>query len=352
MDRKFYIDLAKSGLRMPIGADLVLKEKEDHEERLLNGKLLGEVVAETANRFKTPLAFPLMDLTVEKEWILSVLGVEKEAIPTYHFSKAPGEEETEKIKSELLSKITPRIKTNLDSIRYVKENTSLIPVGMAIGPFSFMTKMIADPITGVYMAGMGTPASEDEEVKLIESVLEIATDTIMKSIELQVKAGAKAICLCEPAANKVYISPIQMKEGSDIFDRYVMNFNKRIKRFLNDMGADLIFHDCGELLDEMVIKYNELDPAVMSFGCSRTLWEDAKLVSENTVLFGNLPTKKFYSDTDIPLSQVKELTRTLISKMKDTNHPFILGSECDVLFVPNSHKTIIEKINMMLTVDR
>lgn len=352
MDRKFYIDLAKSGLRMPIGADLVLKEKEDHEERLLDGRRLGEVVAEAAKRYKTPLAFPLMDLTVEKEWILSLLGVEKEAIPTYHFAQCPSEEEKEKLKTSLLSNLTPRIKSNLECIKYVKDNSALIPVGMAIGPFSLMTKMIADPITGVYMGGMGTPASEDDDVKRIEAILEIATDTIMKSIELQVNAGAKAICLCEPAANTVYLSPIQLKEGSDIFDRYVMNFNKKIKKLLNDLGADLIFHDCGELLDEMIVKYNELDPAVMSFGCSRTLWKDAELVSKNTVLFGNLPTKKFYSDTDIPLSKVNELTRELLRKMKDTGHPFILGSECDVLFVPDANKTIMEKINAMLTVDK
>jgi len=74
----------------------------------------------------------------------------------------------------------------------------------------------------------------------------------------------------------------------------------------------LIFHDCGELTDAMVEAFNELDPAVLSLGCSRTLWEDARLVSKRTVLFGNLPSKQFYSDKDMPLELVSEMSVTLV----------------------------------------
>ena len=48
-----------------------------------------------------------------------------------------------------------------------------------------------------------------------------------------------------------------------------------------------------------------LDPAILSLGSSRTLWEDAALVPKSVVLFGNLPTKKFYSDEAMPDEQVK-----------------------------------------------
>ena len=43
--------------------------------------------------------------------------------------------------------------------------------------------------------------------------------------------------------------------------------------------------------------------------------------------------------------QVTALSRDLIRKMKEVNHPFILGSECDVLSVPESIKTINDKVN-------
>ena len=349
MERKFYLELAAQGLSMPIGTDLVLKEKNDHEARLLNGNLLGEVIVEAAKRFNTPLAFPLMDLAVEKEWMLSIAGIPADEIETYHFASCPGEELSEKIKSGLKAAATPRIKANCDALKYAASEKDLIAVGMAIGPFSLMTKLVSDPITGVYLAGMGISASDDPEVALIESALELSMDAIIASIRLQVAAGAKAICLCEPAANLVYLSPKQLEDGSDIFERYVMKYNRKIKDILKETDTDLIFHDCGELTDGMVSDFNKLDSAVMSLGCSRTLWKDAGLISKNTVLFGNLPSKKFYSDKDVPESMVRSMSKELRAKMKEVNHPFILGSECDILSVPGARETIISKVNAMIS---
>ncbi len=352
MKRDFYIDLAASGLRMPIGSDLVLKEKADHEQRLLSGKLLGEVIVETAKRFNTPLAFPLMDLTVEKEWLVELLGISKDNIKEWHFEKNPSPEDLAVVKQGLHENkfLTKRIQANCDAIRYVAQNSTYLPVGMSIGPFSMMTTLISDPITAVYMAGAGATAQEDEEVGMVENALEMSIAIILKSIRMQLEYGAKAICLCEPAANKVYISPMQLDAGSDVFDRYVLNYNKQITKLLAEYGADLIFHDCGELVDSMITKYNELDPAILSLGSSRKIWDDARLVNPSTVLFGNLPTKKFYSDRDITKEQVRELTLMIIENMKHANHPFILGSECDVLSVPGATATIMEKVEAMLTV--
>lgn len=349
MERKFYLDLAAQGLSMPIGTDLVLKEKADHEARLLDGKLLGEVIVEAAKRFNTPLAFPLMDLAVEKEWMLSIAGIPAEEIETYHFATCPDDSLMDKIKSGFRAAATPRINANCDALKFASAQKDIVPVGMAIGPFSLMTKLIADPITGVYLAGMGMTPDDDPEVALIEAALELSTEAIIASIRLQVAAGAKAICLCEPAANLVYLSPKQLEEGSDIFDRYVMKYNYRIRAVLKELDADLIFHDCGELTDGMVKSFDGLDPAIMSLGSPRTLWKDAALVSKKTVLFGNLPSKKFYSDKDMPESIVRSLAKELRSRMKDAGHPFILGSECDVLSVPGARDTIMSKVNALIS---
>jgi hypothetical protein len=120
--------------------------------------------------------------------------------------------------------------------------------------------------------------------------------SVMQSIEAQVRAGAKAMFVAEPAANKVYFSPKQLAEGADTFERYAMAGNRQIKRLLDEHGVDLVFHCCGELTDEMVKDFGSLDPAILSLGSSRKLWEDARLISKRTVLFGNLPTKRFSTD--------------------------------------------------------
>jgi hypothetical protein len=54
--RGFFLDLAAEGLRMPIGADLVLAEKTDVEAIKLDGSRLGGVIAESARRWCAPLA--------------------------------------------------------------------------------------------------------------------------------------------------------------------------------------------------------------------------------------------------------------------------------------------------------
>ena len=348
MNRSFYLDLAREGLRMPIGTDMVLHEKADLEARLLDGRALGEVVVEAAHRYRTPLAFPLMDLRVEKQDLLLMLGVPDADIDTYHFHAIPGGA-LDTVKSKMSAAPTPRMRANLDSIRHVAaQGGGMVPVGMAIGPFSLMTKLLADPIMGVYLAG-DDPATADPEAKLVLDTLEIATLIVQRAITTQVQAGAKAVCLCEPAANKVYISPMQMDAGSDVFDRLVMRPNRRVKQTIADLGADLIFHDCGELTEPMLRAFNELDPAVLSLGSSRTLWDDAPLIKPDTVLFGNLPSKKFYSDQEITVAQVKDRSRELVQAMRRKGHPFILGSECDVLSVPGAHDTIAAKVEAMLT---
>jgi hypothetical protein len=66
------------------------------------------------------------------------------------------------------------------------------------------------------------------------------------------------------------------------------------------------------------------------------------------VLFGNLPTKSFYSDDVMPDEKVERLTQELIARMRATSHPHILGSECDVLHVPEAAAAIRRKVDIML----
>ena len=124
-----------------------------------------------------------------------------------------------------------------------------------------------------------------------------------------------------------------------------------MKVALEEAGCDLIFHDCGELINPMVEAFgHRLHPVMLSLGCSRKLWEDAHLVPKDVVLYGNLPSKTFYSDGAMPVEEVARLTAELVEKMKACAHPYIVGSECDVLFVPGAHETIRKKVDAMMSV--
>jgi uroporphyrinogen-III decarboxylase len=339
MDRKFYLDLAEAGLRMPIGTHLVLQEHADHDAILLDGDRLGGVVADTADRFNTPLAVPLMDLKLEKEALLHAMGIPQVDIESYHFKEVTAEEPA--------FVLTPRMRATCDAITHVAKKPGLVPMGMGIGPFSLMTKLVADPITPVYLAGIGETADSDPEVALVERAIELGTRIILDYFTAQIDAGAKALIVCEPAANLVYFSPNQLDNSFEIFDRYVTEPMRRVKALLDSRGVDLVFHDCGELTDGMVGRFATLDAAMISFGCSRQLWEDAALVPKSTVLYGNLPTKNFMS-SQLTVAEVERLSRNLLMKMREAGHPFILGSECDVLSVPGSEREILSKVDAFM----
>ncbi len=84
--RNFYLDLAARGLRMPIGADLVLHEEPDPEKARNDGAALARVIEKTARRWTTPLAIPLMDLRLEKIDLLACAGVPASDAEKFHFT--------------------------------------------------------------------------------------------------------------------------------------------------------------------------------------------------------------------------------------------------------------------------
>ncbi|MEI7909202.1 MAG: uroporphyrinogen decarboxylase family protein [Verrucomicrobiota bacterium] len=339
MERSYYIGLAEGGLRMPIGTHLVLHEAADVAAIELDGARLGDMVVRAAGRFNTPLAVPLMDLKLEKEALLAARGIAAAEIESFHFSGLPGAAPD--------FTLTPRMRATCEAIRHVAKHPGLVPMGMGIGPFSLMTKLIGDPITPVFLAGTGVTAAEDPEVALIERVVELGTELLLHYYSAQIDAGAKAIIVCEPAANLVYFSPNQLANGYDIFDRYVTAPMRRIKALFDARGVDLVFHDCGELTTGMIGRFVTLDPAMLSFGCSRLLWEDAALLPKSIVLYGNLPTKRFPA-SQLSVADVERLARELLDKMHATGHPFILGSECDVLSVPGSEREIMAKVEAFM----
>jgi uroporphyrinogen-III decarboxylase len=350
MNRQYYLDLAASGLRMPIGGDLALHEHGDPESVKHDGVLLGELVASTARLYRSPLAFPLMDLTLEKTDLLDFLGVAEQDVDAFHFTEAPSEVVVASVSSAAKRPFCRRIAANQQAIQYVAEHTDLLPIGMMIGPFSLTTKLIADPIIPVALAGNGVTAVEDEGVLMLERCLALAEATVRRSAQAQIAHGARAIIVCEPAANTVYFSPRQLRAGASTFEPYVLEPNRRLRRVLGDSGVDLIFHNCGELLTSMVQQFaNELRPVILSLGSSRKLWEDAAVVAKDTVLYGNLPTKTFYSDSAMPVDEVLRQTRHLIANMKQCGHAHIVGSECDVLHVSDAAATIRAKVKAMMS---
>ncbi|MBA4136044.1 MAG: hypothetical protein C0518_01855 [Opitutus sp.] len=339
MKRDFYLALAAAGARLPIGTHLILHQQADAEAALLDGRRLGEVLIETAARFRTPLAVPLMDLTLEKDALLRACGVPAAEIAAFHFDDVP--------RAPATIHLTERMRASCAALSHVAAQDGLLPIGMTIGPFSLATKLLADPITPVYLAGEGTTADDDAEVARLEQAMVLGEQVIHRYVTAQIETGARAMVVCEPAANSVYFSPLQFARNPAPFERYVIEPMRRVAALLSARGVDLIFHDCGELTDGMVRRFSTLGAVMISLGASRRLWEDAAFVPKDTVLYGNLPTKRFY-DAQLTVAEVTSLAEELLRHMRNARHPFILGSECDVLSVPGKEREILAKVDAFM----
>lgn len=351
MSRSTFLALAAQRHRLPIGVDLVLRRHADHEAILVDGERLGRVIAEAAAEFQSPLALPLMDLKLEKATLLAFFGVDEKAADEFRFTEAPSAGTVAQFAQKLaISAPSPRVAANLGALRYIAQQTTLLPVGMSIGPFSLATKLLSDPITPVFMAGDGTTAADEPEVALLETALRLALATVQHSIAQQLDAGARAVFIAEPAANKVFFSPKQIATGSNVFDRFALAPNRAIANQLAARNVDLLFHCCGELIDSMLDGFCALRPALLSLGSSRRLWEDAARVPKDIVLYGNLPSKQFYSDSLMPLAKVERQAAELLAKMAEAGHPFILGTECDTLHVEGCADTIRAKVAQLLRI--
>ena len=336
---------------MPIGADLVLHEQPDPEKTRNDGIALGRVIEQTARRWHTPLAIPLMDLRLEKADLLARIGIASNDAESYHFTAPLDESTLSALCGEQAAPLCLGSVARDQAVNYISSIGDLVAIGMAIGPFSLATRLMSDPIAAAALAGRGIAPEDSAEVRLLAQSLHAAEAAVLRSVRSQIAHGARAVMICEPAACTAFISPRQLRAGSQVFERLVMEPNLRLKAVLDAAGCDLIFHDCGELIDPMVEAFSaRLHPVILSLGGSRKLWLDARLVPSDVVLYGNLPTKSFYSDGAMPVEEVVRRSSELHANMKACGHPHILGSECDVLNVPEARSTILAKIDAMMAV--
>ena len=222
---------------MPIGTDLVLNEGREPEKVRLDGAVLGQVVARSARRWNTPLAIPLMDLRLEKFDLLALAGIGEAEAEAYHFSAPIDDAKFAAMCGEQTIPLCPGSAARNAALTYIGAQPDLVPVGMAIGPFSLATRLMADPITATALAGRGTQAEDSADVSLLWQCLRIAESAVLRSLRSQIASGAQAIMICEPAACTAFISPRQLKAGSNIFEDLVMEPNLRLKKVLDEGRA-------------------------------------------------------------------------------------------------------------------
>jgi uroporphyrinogen-III decarboxylase len=348
---QFFHDLAARGTPAALATDLLLHEQADPEVARQDGATLAHVIEQAARRWNLPLAWPLMDLRLDKADLLAPLGIlDMDATDRFHFKEPIDRDTREALRRGTKICCAGSVARDVALVR-IQHSTNLLPIGMVIGPFSLATKLMADPITAAALLASNVAPEDEPQVRLLLDCLEAAERVVLESTRRQLAAGARAILVCEPAASTAFLSPRQIRAGATVFERLVIEPNERLSALIRQCEAALLFHNCGELTGEMVETFaSRLKPALLSLGSSRKLWEDAARVPREVVLYGNLPSKSFYSDSVMPVEEVRRLAAELVAAMRQTGHPHILGTECDVLHVPEAGPTIMQKVDALMEI--
>ncbi len=255
-------------------------------------------------RFNPPVAFPLMDLTVEASGL--GLHVEYPEDDVAFVRKHPlrvGDDLSGLKDKNLLD--APRVKNYLSVIEKMASRFSGLPGGFVIGPLSLGGLLMG--VENLALAFLDAP-------EFVRNLLEILSEKLANLAVEQEKAGAQIVAVLEPTA--MIISPAQFKD-------FVKPAVARIFERLSGMS---LLHICGfasHLVDAMAL--TGAHGLSLDFQVDLSLAED--LVPPDIVLWGNLdPVGVFLKGTpESVFSDVQEL----LEKMNGYKN-FIPSSGCDL----------------------
>ena len=173
------------------------------DEMVRDGHLQAVCMKAIADKFDTGAAFSLMDLSVEAEAFGSPVHYSEDEVPTVTAALVHDEDEAEALK---------------------------VPEVGAGRPFSLAGRLLD-------MTEIMIMTYEDPEV--VETVLEKATEFLIKYAQAFKEAGANGIAIAEPAAG--LLSPNLIKEFST---PYV----KKIRESVEDDNFMVLYHNCGSVI--------------------------------------------------------------------------------------------------------
>ena len=277
------------------------------EEMVRDGHLQAECMKAVADRFDTGAAFSLMDLSVEAEAFGSPVHYSEDEVPTVTAALVHEEDEAEALKVPEVG--AGRTGECVKGIREVTEMITDRPVlAGIIGPFSLAGRIL--DMTEIMILCY-------EEPEMVETVLEKATEFLIKYAKAFKEAGANGIAIAEPAAG--LLSPGLIREFST---PYV----KQIRESVQDDEFMVLYHNCGSVVP-LLDNINEIGAGGYSIGNAVDIEDTLKVLPADSVVIGNIdPAGVFRNGTP---DTVRAETKALLERC--SKYPnFVIASGCDI----------------------
>ena len=277
------------------------------DEMVRSGHLQAVCMEASARKFNTAAAFSLMDLSVEAEAFGSPIHYSGDEVPTVTAALIHDEEEAEALQIPDVG--AGRTGECVSGIREVSSLITDRPVlAGIIGPYSLAGRLL--DMTEIMILCY-------EEPEMVETVLDKATEFLVKYAQAFKDAGANGIAIAEPAAG--LLSP-------GLIEVFSTPYVKRICEAVEDDSFMVLYHNCGNVIP-LLENIKEIGAGGYSFGNAVDLEETLKVIPEDNIVIGNIdPAGIIRNGTP---EQIRKETLSLMERC--CKYPnFVIASGCDI----------------------
>ena len=277
------------------------------DEIVRSGHLQAVCMEAIARKFDTAAAFSLMDLSVEAEAFGSPIHYSGDEVPTVTAALIHDEEEAEALQIPDVG--AGRTGECVSGIREVSSLITDRPVlAGIIGPYSLAGRLL--DMTEIMILCY-------EEPEMVETVLDKATEFLVKYAQAFKDAGANGIAIAEPAAG--LLSP-------GLIEAFSTPYVKRICEAVEDDSFMVLYHNCGNVIP-LLENIKEIGAGGYSFGNAVDLEETLKVIPEDNIVIGNIdPAGIIRNGTP---EQIRKETLSLMERC--CKYPnFVIASGCDI----------------------
>ena len=278
------------------------------KELISDSDLQAKGMKAVADRTNAGAAVSMMDLSVEAEAFGATVRVSDDEVPTIIGQLVEDEDDAEALKVPEVG--AGRTGLYLEAIEKACKLITDRPVfAGVIGPFSLSGRLM--DVTEIMVNCYAEP-------ELVHSVMEKATEFLIKYIGAYRDTGANGVVMTEPLTG--LLSPELAEEFSEPY----------VRRIIEAVQTDdfiVIYHNCGDNVIKMIDSILRTKAAAFHFGNSIDMAEMMTHIPPEIITMGNIdPAGEFKNGSP---ASIETATSALLEECSQYPN-FVISSGCDI----------------------
>lgn len=278
------------------------------KELINSSDLQAKGMAEVAKATDASASVSLMDLSLEAEAFGANIQVFEDEVPSVTGALIAAEEEADALAVPEIG--AGRTQIYIDAIEKAVKLIEDRPVFAGIiGPFSLAGRLLDVTEAMVYCY---------EEPDMVHTVLEKATEFLIKYCEAYKAVGANGVVMAEPLAG--LLSPALAEEFS-------AEYVKKVVDAVQDENFIVVYHNCGNGVLRMTDSILSTGCKVYHFGNAIEMSEMMEKMPSDVLVMGNVDPAGVLRNGNPEL--IKETTKSIMEKCCKYDN-FVISSGCDI----------------------